>query len=159
MNTHRKYALILASVMAVILALPGGAWAGDRYDRGGHDSSYQKKGQQSRHYDNRHNDRSGKHGQYDNRHNEQYGKYGHYNNHNKYYYNNNYYGGGHYKGGNYYKGGRYYYPYNSGYNNYCYKNKQHHDNNDNDNDNDKLWLGLLGGGIVGYTLSNIYTDY
>lgn len=143
MNTHRKYSLMLASVMAVILALPGAAWAGDRYDKGGHNYSHQKKGQHS--------------GQYDNRHNDRYDKYGHYNNHNKYYYNNNYYGGGHYKGGNYYRGGRYYYPHNSGYKNYCYKNKQHHDNNDNDND--KLWLGLLGGGIVGYTLSNIYTDY
>ena len=128
MNTHRKYSLILASVMAVILALPGGAWAGGRYDKGGHDYGYQKGGQHSSHYNNR----------YDGRHD------GRYNNH----YNNHY--------NNYYKGGRYYYPYNYGYKS-CGNNNNHHNNNNNDND--KLWLGLLGGGIVGYTLSNIYTGY
>jgi hypothetical protein len=36
MNTHSKSSTILASVMAMILAVPGGAWAGGgRYDKGG----------------------------------------------------------------------------------------------------------------------------
>ena len=92
MNKHGKFTSILAAVMAVALAAPGGAWAGGgRHDKGGQGYGYQQKG------------KSG----------------GHYNNHNTYYYNN-YYGGG-YRGGNYYKGGRYYSPYKYGYNNYCYK--------------------------------------
>ena len=33
----------------------------------------------------------------------------------------------------------------------------HHNNNNNNND--KLWIGLLGGGIVGYTLSTIHSGY
>jgi hypothetical protein len=116
MNTHRKSSSILAAVMAMILAVPGGAWAGgDRYDKGGHghdDHGYQKKG--------------------------------HYNNHYNNYYNS------------YSKGSRYYYPRNYGYKS-CGKNNNHHNNNNNDND--KLWIGLLGGGIVGYTLSNIHSGY
>ena len=52
--------------MVMILALPGGAWAGGgRYDNGGHDYGHQKQG------------KSG----------------GHYNNHSKYTYNNYYKGG------------------------------------------------------------------
>ena len=112
MKTHSKFSSILAAVMVMILALPGGAWAGGRYDKGGHDYGYQKGGHYSSHYNN------------------------HYN--------------------NYYRGGRYYYPYNYGYKS-CAKNNSHHNNNNNDND--KLWIGLLGGGIVGYTLSNIHTGY
>jgi hypothetical protein len=118
MNKHGKLTSILAAAMVMILAAPGGAWAGGgRYDRGGHDCGYQQQG----HYRN------------------------HYNNH----YNNRY------QGGNYYRGGRYYYPYNCGYKS-CKKNNSHHHHN---NDNDELWIGLLGGGIVGYTLSNIHSGY
>jgi hypothetical protein len=112
MNTHSKTSSILASVIAMILAVPGGAWADEgRYDKGEHDNGYQKKG----HYNTRYNTR----------------------------YNNHY--------NSYYKGGRYnyprYYPCNT-----CGKNNNHHNNNNNDND--KLWIGLLGGGIVGYALGN-----
>jgi hypothetical protein len=133
MNRHGKFSSILAAVMVMILAAPSGAWAGGRYDNGGREHGYQPQG------------KSG----------------GHYNNHNRYtynnYYSNNYYGGGYHKGGGYYKGGAYYYPYKYGYNNYCYNNQHHHNNNNNNND--KLWIGLLGGGIVGYTLSNINWGY
>ena len=112
MNTHSKTSSILASVIAMILAVPGGAWADEgRYDEGGHDNGYQKKGQYNTRYNTRYNNR----------------------------YNS------------YYKGGRYnyprYYPCNT-----CGKNNNHHNNNNNDND--KLWIGLLGGGIVGYALGN-----
>jgi hypothetical protein len=72
---------------------------------------------------------------------------GHYTNHYNNHYNSHY--KGNYKG--YYKGGRYYYPNYYGCNN-CSKNNSHHNNN---NSNDKLWIGLLGGGILGYTLSNV----
>jgi hypothetical protein len=124
MTTRNKFSSILVSVMVMILAMPGGAWAGGgRYENGGHDSGYQKKGQYSSHYNN------------------------HYNNQ----YNN------YYKGGHYYRGGRYYYPNYYGYNS-CGNNNSHHHNNNNNN-NDKLWIGLLGGGIVGYTLSNIHSGY
>jgi hypothetical protein len=115
MKAHSTFSSILASVMVMILALPGGAWAGGgRYDNGGHDSGYQKKGQYNSHYNN------------------------------------------HYKDGNYYRGGRYYYPNYYGYKS-CGKNNSHHHNNNNNND--KLWLGLLGGGIVGYTISTIHSGY
>ena len=72
---------------------------------------------------------------------------GHYTNH----YNNHY--NSYYKGNSkgYYKGGRYYYPNYYGCNN-CSKNKSNHNNN---NSNDKLWIGLLGGGILGYALNNV----
>jgi len=120
MKTHSKFSSILASVMVMTLALPGGAWAGGgRYEHGGHGYGHQKTGQYSSHYNS------------------------HYNNH--------------YKSGNYYRGGRYYYPNNHGYKS-CGNNKSHHHNNNNNN-NDKLWIGLLGGGIAGYTLSNIHTGY
>ena len=123
MTTRKKFSSILASVMVMTLALPGGAWAGGgRYENGGHDYGHQKKGQYNSHYTN------------------------HYNSH----YNS------HYRSGNYYRGGRYYYPNNHGYKS-CGNNKSHHHNNNNNND--KLWIGLLGGGIVGYTLSNIHTGY
>jgi hypothetical protein len=123
MTTRNKFSSILASVMVLMLAIPGGAWAGGgRYDNGGYDYGHQKKGQYSSHYSN------------------------HYNSH----YNN------YYKGGNDYRGGRYYYPNYHGYTS-CGNTKSHHHNNNNNND--KLWLGLLGGGIVGYTLSNVYSGY
>ncbi len=45
MNTHSKTSSILASVIAMILAVPGGAWADEgRYDNGGQGNGYQKKG-------------------------------------------------------------------------------------------------------------------
>ena len=119
MKTHSNFSSILASVMVMILALPGAAWAGGgRHDNGGHNYGYQKKGHYNSHYNS------------------------HYNNY--------------YKGGNYYRGGRYYYPNYYGYKS-CSRNNGHHNNNNNDND--KLWIGLLGGGIVGYTLSNIHSGY
>jgi hypothetical protein len=73
----------------------------------------------------------------------------HYNTHYKNYYNN-------YYNNSYYKGGGYNYPKYYGYNSCANNNKHHHNNNNN---NDKLWIGLLGGGIVGYTLSNIHSGY
>ena len=102
MNRQKKTLTVLAAVMAMILALPSGAWAdGGRY---GND----------------------------------WNKGGHY---------KNYYQGG-YRG--YSKSGPYH-PYYYGCNN-CGKNSHHNNNNNN---NDKLWIGLLGGGIVGYTLGNV----
>jgi hypothetical protein len=116
MNTHSRFSSILATVMVMILALPGAAWAGGgRYDNGANGYGHPKTGQYSSHY-----------------------------NH-------------HYQGGYYYRGGRYYYPKDYGYKS-CGNNKSHHHNNHNNN-NDKLWLGLLGGGIIGYTLSNIPPGY
>jgi hypothetical protein len=41
-----------------------------------------------------------------------------------------------------------YYPCNN-----CGNNNHHNNHN---NSNEKLWIGLLGGGILGYTLGNIY---
>ena len=53
MKTRNKFSSILASVMVVTLALPGGAWAGGgRYDNGGHDYGHQRQGQYSSHYNN-----------------------------------------------------------------------------------------------------------
>ena len=52
--------------------------------------------------------------------------------------------------------------YDKGGHDYGYQKKGHyssHHNNNNNNYNDKLWIGLLGGGIVGYTLSNIHSGY
>ena len=106
MNRQKKSITLLASVMAMILALPTGAYAG-----GGRGGDWNKGG----HYNNR------------------------YDTHYK----------GNYKG--YYKGGPHYYPYYYGCNN-C--GKGHHNNNNNNN-NDKLWIGLLGGGILGYALGNV----
>jgi hypothetical protein len=61
--------------------------------------------------------------------------------------------GGHYNSryNTYYKGGSYYYPYYYGCNN-CGGNSHHHNNH---NSNDELWIGLLGGGILGYALGNV----
>jgi len=108
MNRHCKSSTMLASVMAMILALPGSSWAdGGRNGNNGH-------------------------------------KNGAYNNHYSKYYRGYYYGKGYY----YPK----YYPCNN-----CSNNNNHH-NNHNHHDNYKLWLGILGGGIAGYTLSNILQD-
>jgi len=64
--------------------------------------------------------------------------------------------GGHYNNhyNSYYKGGPRYYPNYYGCNN-C--GKSHHHNNNNNND--KLWIGLLGGGILGYTLGNVIQNH
>ena len=109
MNRQSKSSTVLASVVAMILALPGGAWA----DGG-------------RNGNNGHNNRSSNN---------------HYNNH----YRNNYHG--------YYNGKGYYYPKYYPCNN-CGSNNNHHDNHNNY----KLWLGILGGGVAGYALSNILQD-
>jgi len=116
MKRQSKSSAVLASVMAMILAIPGAALA----DGGRYGNDWNKGGKGSQKYSS-----------------------GHYNNH----YNSHY--KGNYKG--YYKGGPYYYPNYYGCNN-CSKNKSHHNNN---NSNDKLWIGLLGGGILGYTLGNV----
>ena len=116
MNRHRKSSAVLASVMAMILAIPGAVWAdGPRYG-----SDWNKGGKGNQKYYS-----------------------GHYDNHYNSYYKGNYKG--------YYKGGSYYYPNYYGCNN-CSKNKSHHNNN---NSNDDLWIGLLGGGILGYALGNV----
>lgn len=120
MNRHSKSSAVLASVMAMILAIPGAGWA----DGGRNGGDWNKGGKGNQKYSS-----------------------GHYTNHYNNHYNSHY--KGNYKG--YYKGGRYYYPNYYGCNN-CSKNKSHHNNN---NSNDKLWIGLLGGGILGYTLSNV----
>jgi surface antigen len=116
MNNHSKTSAVLASVMTMILAIPGSAWADG--GRVGNDWNKGVKGNQ-------------KHSS------------GHYNNHYNNYYKGNYRA--------YYKGRPYYYPKYYGCNN-CNKNKSHHNNN---NSNDKLWIGLLGGGILGYALGNV----
>jgi len=139
MNKHRRFPFFLATLMVMSLAAPGGAWAGGgHHDGKGYGSSYQQKGKSGAHY----------------------------NNHNKYtynnYYSNNYYGRSYYKRDRYSKGGASHYPYKYGYNTYCNASKCYsgycdNDNHNNNNHNsDKLWIGLLGGGIVGYTLSNLY---
>ena len=110
MNRQSRYPSVLASVMAMILALPGGVWA----DGGHGDKGWNKGG-------NKWN--------------------GHYNTHyNNYKYSNNYHGYYQGKPGNYYP----YYPCN---------NCGNHNHNNHNHDNDKLWIGLLGGGILGYGLS------
>jgi hypothetical protein len=116
MNRQSNTSKVLASVMAMILAVPGGVWAeGGRYG-----NDWNKGGSGNKAYST-----------------------GHYNNH----YNNNY--KGNYKG--YQTGGTGYYPYYYGCSN-CGKNNHHNNNNNN---NDKLWIGLLGGGILGYALGNV----
>jgi hypothetical protein len=116
MNRHSKSSAVLASVMAMILAIPGAAWA----DGGRYGNDWNKGGKGNQKYSS-----------------------GHYTNH----YNNRY--KSYYTG--YYKGGPHYYPNYYGCNN-CGKKKSHHNNN---NSNDKLWIGLLGGGILGYALNNV----
>ena len=64
--------------------------------------------------------------------------------HNNVHYNNRY-------DGRYASKGRYYYPPRYTYYPCTNCGKKHHHNNHN-HDNDKLWLGLLGGGILGYGL-------
>jgi hypothetical protein len=47
---------------------------------------------------------------------------------------------------------QYYAPYYPGYSCYNCSQDGHHDNHNNY----KLWLGILGGGIAGYALNNVY---
>jgi hypothetical protein len=116
MNTHRTSSTALAAVIAMILAVPSSAWAGEGRDDD-HGPGWNKGG-------------GNKGGQKSNEH---------YNTH----YNNRYYG--HYAGR-----GRYYPHYYPSYRcSTCGKNNHHNNNNNN---NDKLWIGLLGGGILGYGL-------
>ena len=101
MNRQGKTSFVLATVMAMTLAVPGGVRAdGGHYGYG------------------RYPGRPPYHAPY-------YPRY--YPNYYQHYYPN-------------------YYPCNN-----C-SNNDHHDNHNNY----KLWLGILGGGIAGYALSNIY---
>ena len=134
MNTHRKSATALAAVMAMILAAPGAAWAGEGGDDD-HEHGWNKGGDD----DHEHGwNRGG------------YKSNEHYNTHYNTHYNNSYYG--------HYAGRGPYYPHYAGrapyYPSYpcstCGKNNHHNNNNNN---NDKLWIGLLGGGILGYGLN------
>jgi hypothetical protein len=122
MNTYRKSTTSLAAVIAMILALPGTAWAGEGGDDD-HDHGWNKDGyKNNEHYNIHENNRY----------------YGHYTARGPYY--------PHYANrGPYYP--HYYpsYPCST-----CGKNNHHNNNN---NDNDKLWIGLLGGGILGYELN------
>jgi hypothetical protein len=65
--------------------------------------------------------------------------------HNNVHYNNHY-------DGPYAARGRYYYPPRYAYNYPCSNCGNQHHHNNHHHDNDKLWIGLLGGGILGYGL-------
>jgi hypothetical protein len=121
MKKQSKSSTALASVMAVILAVPASVWAD-----GGHGNNGYKSGARNSHYNK------------------------HYNYHYKNAYPRYYNGKGYYGRGYYGKG--YSYPNYHSCNN-C-SNDNHHDNHNNY----KLWLGILGGGIAGYVLSNIQHD-
>jgi hypothetical protein len=142
MNTHRTSSTAPAAVIAMILAVPGITWAGEGGDddhgqgwnKGGdddHDHGWNKGGYKSNEHYNIHE-------------NNRY--YGHYAARGPYY--PRYAGRGpyypHYAGQ-----GPYYPQYHPSYPcSTCGKNSHH--NNNNNNGNDKLWIGLLGGGILGY---------
>jgi len=112
MKTYRNSPIALAAAVAVILAVPGAAWAGEGRDDGqGH--GWNRGGPKV-------------------------------NVHNNVHYNNHYAGRYAGNGPNYYPPRYAYYPCSN-----C--GKPHHHNNHN-HDNDKLWIGLLGGGILGYGL-------
>ena len=64
--------------------------------------------------------------------------------HNNVHYNTHYEGRYPARGHYYYPPGYAYYP--------CSKCGKQHNHNNHDHDNEKLWIGLLGGGIVGYGL-------
>ena len=136
MNAYRISSTALAAVMAVILALPGAA----RADEGGdgdhdHGPGWHKGGDDGHpHGWDRGGYRSNEH--YNIHENNRY--YGHYAPRGPYY--------PHYAGrGPYYPHYYHSYPCST-----CGKNNHHNNNN---NDNDKLWIGLLGGGILGYGLN------
>jgi len=138
MNTHRKSSTALAAVIVMILGLPGAARAGGGgYDDHGH--GWKKGGDD----DQGHGwNKSG---------NEHYNI--HYNNR----YDGRYANKGPYHPGYYAKGPYYphYYPhyYPQPYPVYPCNNCGNHNHNNHNHDNDKLWIGLLGGGILGYGLS------
>jgi hypothetical protein len=138
MNRHRKFPTALASVMAIILTVPSAVWADA---------------------DDNHGQGAGKGGDKEN---------AHYNTHYNVHYNDHYdghdagkrpYPPGHYAKGTYqpahYAKGPYwprnyphYYPVPP-----C-NNCGSHNHNNHNHDNDKLWIGLLGGGILGYGLGS-----
>ena len=147
MNTHRKSSTALAAVMAMILAVPSALWAAgpdENGDQGGNNGGNKT----NEHYNIHNNIHSNNH--YD-------GPYA-----NNGPYHPGYYPRAPYHPGYYAKGpSPHYYPhyYPGHYPQYypappctnCGKNN-HHNNNNNDS-NDKLWIGLLGGGILGYGLN------
>jgi hypothetical protein len=147
MNIHRKSSTALAAFMAVLLAAPAAARA-DEGGEGDHDRGpgWHKGGNGD------HDHGPGWHKGGDEGHPHGWDKGGyrgnvHYNTH----YRNTYYG--HYAGP-----GPYYPHYHPRYYPHAYPaapctncgNSHHHNNHDSDND--KLWIGLLGGGILGYGL-------
>ena len=128
MKTNRKSATTLAATMAMILAVPAAALAdGGRDGDRGRGPGWHKGVDDHPPGWNRGGNRSNEH----------------YNIH----YRNTYY--------SHYAGPKHYYPrhypqYTPAYG--CSNcGKKHHHNN-HDHDNDKLWIGLLGGGILGYGL-------
>jgi hypothetical protein len=139
MNTYRKSTTMLAAVMAIFLALPGAAWAGEGGDddhgcnRGGNDDHGWNKGgyKSNEHYNIHENSR------YDGHYTASGPYYPHYTAKGPYY-------------PHYVSRGPYYSHYYPSYPCSTCGNNSHHNNNNNDND--KLWIGLLGGGILGYGL-------
>jgi len=126
MKRNSKSATTLAATIAMILAVPAAALADEGRD-GDRGPGWHKGVDDHPPGWNRGGNRSNEH----------------YNSH----YRNTYYS--HYAGpGHYYP--RHYPQYNPAYG--CSNcGKKHHHNN-HDHDNDKLWIGLLGGGILGYGL-------
>jgi hypothetical protein len=141
MNTHRKSSTALAALMAMILAVPTVAWA----DAGGdddHGHGWNKGG------DDDHGHGGRKAGDKTN---------AHYNIHYHNRYDGHYAGKAPYHPGYYAKAPSYprYYPryYPQPYPAYPCNNCGNHNHNNHNHDNDELWMGLLGGGILGYGLS------
>jgi hypothetical protein len=144
MNTHRKCSAALTSVMAMILAVPGAAWADADNDHG---QGVGKGGNKSNtHYNIHYNIHNNSH--YD----------GHDASKGPYPYHPGQYSKAPYHPGNYAKGPYYphYYPhyYPQPYPAPPCNNCGNHNHNNHNHDNDKLWFGLLGGGILGYGLSS-----
>jgi hypothetical protein len=128
MKTYRKSSIALATVIAMILTVPAAVLAdGGRDGDHGRGPGWHKGGDDHPPGWNRGSNRTNEH----------------YNSH----YRNTYYG--HYAGpGHYYP--RYYPQYYPAYG--CSNCGNNHHHNNHDHDNDKLWIGLLGGGILGYGL-------
>jgi hypothetical protein len=114
MKRNSKSSSVPASVMAMILVLPGGAWADEGPYGYGHHAAAPP------HYAS---------------HYQRYSPRAYPNKYPRYYPNN----------------------YENHYPNYscnnCGNQKHNHNNHDNNNE---LWYGLLGGGVLGYALGNIY---
>jgi hypothetical protein len=134
MDTYRKSSTALATIMAMILAMPGvvRAGAGDNNGQGRGKGGDKTNVHYNIHYNDQYEGHQASKGPYQPSH----------------------YPRGSYPPAYYAKG-----PYNPRYYPHYYPvppcnncGKQHHHNNHN-NDNDKLWIGLLGGGILGYGLS------